>query len=87
MQLRTSFDLSGLQEFYYVPFFIFPVVVFSLCKIVKPFFDAHPAAVVGIVTPDGVRGFISRLAVTFRDVISFGVVCLRQDLPGCWLFE
>ena len=87
MQLRTSFDLSGLQEFYYVPFFIFPVVVFSLCELVKPFFDANPAAVVSIVTSDGVRGFIGCLAFIFRNAFSFGEGGLLQNLPGCWSFD
>ena len=70
-----------------MPFFIFPMVVFSLCKLVKPFFDANPAAVFSIVTSDGIRGLIGRLAFIFRNAFRFGAGGLLQNLPGCWYFD
>ena len=85
MLYRTSFDRSGSQEFYYVPFFIFLVVVFSLCKIVKPFFDSNPAAVVSIVTTNGIGGLIV-WAFIFRDAFRSDAGGLLQNLPGCWYF-
>jgi hypothetical protein len=86
MLYRTSFDRLGSQEFYYVPFFILPVVVFSLCKLVKPLFDANPAAVVSIVTADGIRWLIGRLGFIFRDAFRLSARGLLQNLPGCWYF-
>mgnify|MGYP001613280093 CR=1 FL=1 len=85
--LEPPWILSGFQEFYYVPFFIFPVVVFSFRKLVKPFFDANPAAVLSIVAADGVCGIIGRLASIFRDAFRFGAGGLLQNLPGCWSFD
>ena len=69
-----------------MPFFIFPVVVFNLCKVVKPFFDSNPAAVVSVVTVDGIRGLIGRLAFIFCKAFRFGAGGLLQNLPGCWYF-
>ena len=74
-----------------MPFFIAPVG-FSGCGsvrriFVKPFFDANPAAVVSIITSDGVRGFIGCLAFIFRDAFRFGAAGLLQNLPGCWSFD
>ena len=68
-----------------MPFFIFPVVVFSLCKVVKPFFNANPAAVVSVVASDGIGGLIV-WAFIFRDALRFGASGLLQNLPGCWDF-
>ena len=70
-----------------MPFFFFEVAVFGCGVIVEPLFDSNPAAVIGIVAADGIRGLISRLAFIFSDVFSFGAVLLPQNLPGCWLFE
>ena len=68
-----------------MPFFIFPGVVFSFCKLVKPFFDSNPAAVVSVVASDGIGGLII-LAFVFRDAFRFGAGGLLQNLPGCWDF-
>ena len=69
-----------------MPFFIFTVVVFRLCKVVKPFFDSNPAAVVSIVATDGISGFIGCLAFIFRDAFRFGAGGLLQNLPERWYF-
>ena len=68
-----------------MPFFIFPVVVFSLCKLVKPFFDSNPAAVVSVVASDGIGGLIV-WAFIFRNAFRFGAGGLLQNLPGCRYF-
>ena len=70
-----------------MPFFFFEVAVFGCGVIVEPLFNANPAAVISIVTADGIRGFISRLAFIFSDGFRFGAVLLRQNLPGRWLFK
>lgn len=87
MLFRTSFDRSGSQEFYYVPFFFSGVGILSCWVIAEPFFDANPAAMISIVAADGICGFISRLAFIFRDAFRFWEVLLRWNFPGCWLFK
>ena len=74
-----------------MPFFIVPVG-FPDCGsvrriFVKPFFDANPAAVISIVTTDGVGGLIVCLAFIFRNAFRFGAGGLLQNLPGCWSLD
>ena len=71
-----------------MPIFIFGLIVFGCSVIVKPLFDARPAAPIGIIAGDGVRWLVNRLG---EDLFWFlrrsGVKIFYLRSPESWLPE